>query len=184
MLVVRAIKHPAGLSFGATKVVSKVIGFLALQKQTSPSVCVYDQQEWRGVKTGSPGRTMCCFLLIEHKDMFSPWGTIESFRSKISLKNAFFSSLMFQSHCCCSHFYIDMKGYKSKIKSNIGASLTVFIVVFLIYFISAQANNWLTSESLLHSVHTDTQTLINMLLAYTTNTFHVHASGICSLLTQ
>lgn len=50
MPLVKAINHPAGLLFGATKVVSKVIGFLALQKQTSPSVCVWPRRMERGGK--------------------------------------------------------------------------------------------------------------------------------------
>lgn len=86
--VVRAIKHPAGLLFGATKVVSEVIGFLALQKQTSPSVCVWP----RGMERQEERKswTMCCFLLIENKTYCFPLRWKHSFTSKIVFM-AFFS---------------------------------------------------------------------------------------------
>ena len=68
--VVRAIKHPAGLSFGATEVVWKVIGFLALQTQTTPSVCVWP----RGMERYKTRKswTMWCLFLIENKLIVSP----------------------------------------------------------------------------------------------------------------
>lgn len=119
---VRAIKHPAGLSFAATEVVSKVIGFLALQKQTSLPVCVWPSEMERHKETKST--TMWRFLLIE-KSLF-PLRWEHSFTSKIVCLLVGFSLIF----TCCLFCYTDKKGHKSKIKSITGADVAVLLLSF------------------------------------------------------
>lgn len=91
--VVGAIWQPAGLSFGPTEVTSKVIGFLVLQKQTSPSVCVWPKSIERHKERKS--RTMWYFLLTGNKLDVSP--QVETFLLPESCFIAFLS-LMLQAH--------------------------------------------------------------------------------------
>lgn len=125
--VVRAIRHPAGLSFGATEVVSKVIGFLALQKHTSPPVCVWPRGMEKHEERKS--RTMWDFHSFTSKSFF--YGFFLSFLS-ITPPPPHWHSLLYglqieaqeRNRCCCDH---------------------VLLGVVLIYFICAWAHHWRTS---------------------------------------